>query len=159
MDLRRLSKSVLVLALSLLSGCAAMQTAIEHRNLENSTQLSKSIFLEPIPASQKSIYVSVKNTSDEVVDIQKPLINQLKTQGYRVVQNPKAAHYVLQANILKIGKMSYAASQDALGAGYGAALVGVGTGVSVGALTGSGNAMIGGGLIGGAVSYAADSLV
>ena len=47
--------------------------------------------------------------------------------------NPAKAHYMLQANILKVGKMSVAASQSALGGGYGSALAGAAAGTAVGA--------------------------
>lgn len=159
MIIKPLLQVSLIFAVVFVSGCAAMQTAIEHRHLETNTRLSKTIFLDPVEPSKKTIYLSVKNTSDEELDITCPLTECLVAQGYRVVKDSTKAHYLLQANILKVGKMSQAASQAALGGGYGSALVGLGTGVSVGALTGNGNAMISGGLIGGAVSFAADSLV
>ena len=53
-----------------------------------------------------------------------------------MVGNPSKAHYLLQANILKVGKMSVSASQSALGGGYGSALAGAATGTALGALSG-----------------------
>lgn len=149
----------LVPAALLLTSCAATQTAIEHRNLETSTRLSETIFLDPVSASQKSIYVSVKNTSEETVSVEPELKEVLRTKGYKIVSNPDNAHYWLQANILKVGKMSKSASQSALGGGYGSALAGAGTGAAVGALSGYSNATLAGGLAGGIVGLAADSLV
>lgn len=144
--------------ITLLTGCAATQTAIEHRNLESNTRLSKTIFLDPVAASQKTIFIAVKNTSEEQVDISKQLRQSLTSHGYRVVSNPNQAHYMLQANVLKIGKMSQSASETALGGGYGSALAGAGTGAAIGAF-GNANTMIAGGLAGGLVGLAADSLV
>ena len=149
---------VLGLALGLIS-CAATQTALEHRTLETQTKLSKTIFLEPVSESQKTIYISVKNTSDQTMDINAPLSEALAHNGYHVVKNPRDAHYLLQANILTVGKMSEAASKSALGGGFGSALAGAGTGVALGALTHNSNAMIAGGVGGGLLSLAADSLV
>lgn len=144
---------------ALLASCAATQTMIEHRNLESSTRLSQTVFLEPVAPSQKTIYVAIRNTSDEAIDVTRPLINSLTQKGYKVVNNPANAHYQLQANIVRVAKMSRSASSKALGGGYGSALAGAGVGGAVGALTGNTNAMIGGGLAGAAIGLAADSLV
>lgn len=142
-----------------LTGCAATQTALEHRTLETKTNLSKAVFLDPVATSQKTIFITVKNTSDQMMDINKPLAVALQAEGYRVVKNPNDAHYLLQANIVKVGKMSIAASQTALGGGYGSALAGGVSGAAIGALSGGTNAVIAGGITGGLVGLAADSLV
>ena len=47
----------------LLSGCAAMQTALEHKDLEASSQLSKTVFLDEQPDYKKLVYVNIKNTN------------------------------------------------------------------------------------------------
>ena len=146
-------------SIALLASCAATQTAIEHHSLEASTQLSETVFLDPVAPSQKTIFLAVKNTAEESIDIARPLAQALSQHGYRVVSNPTAAHYMLQANILKIAKMSRSASQNALGGGYGSALAGAGAGVAVGALAGSSNSMLAGGIAGGLIGLAADSLV
>jgi outer membrane lipoprotein SlyB len=146
-------------AMVLLVSCAATSTIIEHHNLETNTKLSQTIFLDPVSPSQKTIFIAVKNTSQESLSIDNSLKEALIEHGYKVVTNPEKAHYMLQTNILKLGKMSASASQSALGGGYGSALMGAGTGVALGALTGSSNAMIGGGLAGGVIGLAADSLV
>ncbi len=78
---------------------------------------------------------------------------------YTVVNNPSSAHYLLQANVLKVGKMSVAASQSALGGGYGSVIAGAVAGTAAGSLTQTGTGMIAGGLTGGLVGLAADSLV
>lgn len=146
-------------AVVLLSGCAATQTALEHRSLETKTSLSKTIFLDPVAEGQKTIFVVVKNTSDQTMNVSTALKNALHDQGYRIVQNPSQAHYLLQANILKVGKMSLAASQAALGGGYGSALAGTVAGAGLGSLSGTSNGVLAGGIAGGLVGLAADSLV
>jgi outer membrane lipoprotein SlyB len=146
-------------SLLLLTSCAATQMAIEHRNLETQTRLSKTIFLEPVENSQKTIFISVKNTSDQTLDLNGSLKDAFRAKGYRVVNSPDSAHYLLQANILTVSKMSQAASHEALGGGFGSALAGGAAGAGLGALTGNSNAMIGGGIAGGLVGLAADSLV
>lgn len=154
--IRHLAIAVSVMALA---SCAATQTAFEHNKLETNTRLSNTIFLDPTSNAPKTIYISSKNTSEQAMDINKPLANALSAKGYRIVTNPQNAHYLLQANILQVGKMSISASQSALGGGYGSVLAGAGTGVAIGALTGHGNNMLAGGLVGGVISLAADSLV
>lgn len=156
---KMISKSLLVGAVVVLTGCAATQTALEHRSLQVSTKQSETIFLDPVSSAQKTVYVSVKNTSDEDVDIAPQLKTALSSHGYKVINNPNSAHYLLQANVLKIGKMSVAASQSALGGGYGSAIAGAVAGTAAGSLTASSTGMIAGGLAGGVIGLAADSLV
>ncbi|HBD9439215.1 TPA: complement resistance protein TraT [Legionella pneumophila] len=142
-----------------LCSCAATQTAIEHGKLSTSTKMSETIFLDPVPSRQKTVYLSVKNTSDQNINFSRPLAEALESHGYKVVKNPGSAHYLVQANVLKVGKMSRGASEAAIGSGFGSTLAGVGTGVAVGSLTNSSNAMIAGGLAGGLASVAADALI
>ncbi|MFT4058925.1 MAG: complement resistance protein TraT [Legionella sp.] len=149
----------LVASSIMLTGCAATQTALEHSSLQVSTKQSDTIFLEPISSKQKTIYLSIKNTSDEEININEALKNSLIGKEYQVVSNPEKGHYLVQANILKIGKMSVAASQSALGGGYGSAIAGAVAGTAAGSFTQSSAGMIAGGLAGGVIGLAADSLV
>ena len=154
-----ISNFLLAGTIAVLTGCAATQTALEHRTLEVSTKQSETIFLDPVSNAQKTVYVSVKNTSDEELNIAPQLKPALIVHGYKVVNNPNSAHYILQANVLKVGKMSVAASQSALGGGYGSAIAGAVAGTAAGSLTQSSTGMIAGGLAGGVIGLAADSLV
>ena len=156
---KMISKSLLVGAVVVLTGCAATQTALEHRSLQVSTKQSETIFLDPVSNAQKTVYVSVKNTSDEEIDIAPQLKTALSSHGYKVINNQNSAHYLLQANVLKVGKMSVAASQSALGGGYGSAIAGAVAGTAAGSFTQSSTGMIAGGLAGGVIGMAADSLV
>lgn len=156
---KMISKALLVSAVAVLTGCAATQTALEHGSLQVSTKQSETIFLDPVSNAQKTVYVSVKNTSDEEIDIAPQLKTALSSHGYKVINNPNSAHYLLQANVLKVGKMSVAASQSALGGGYGSAIAGAVAGTAAGSLTASSTGMIAGGLAGGVIGLAADSLV
>lgn len=143
----------------MLMSCAATQTALEHGSLQVSTKQSETIFLDPVSNTQKTVYVSVKNTSDEEIDIAPQLKASLNAHGYKVVNHPNSAHYLLQTNVLKVGKMSVAASQSALGGGYGSAIAGAVAGTAAGSFTNSSTGMIAGGLAGGVIGLAADSLV
>ncbi|RUR14101.1 complement resistance protein TraT [Legionella sp. km772] len=155
----QITQILLVGAVTVLTGCAATQTAIEHGSLEVSTKQSETVFLDPVSQDKKTVFVSVKNTSDEELNIVPQLKTALNSHGYKVVNNPSSAHYMLQANILKVGKMSLAASQTALGGGYGSAIAGAVAGTAAGSFTNSSTGMIAGGLAGGVIGLAADSLV
>jgi hypothetical protein len=146
-------------AVALLASCAATQVAMEHHHLDVSTKQSETIFLDPVSASQKTVFLSVKNTSDQALDITPQLRTALINHGYRVVKDAGHAHYLVQANILQIGKMSVAASQTALGGGYGSAVAGGIAGAAAGSFTHQTSGIIAGGIAGGVIGLAADSLV
>ncbi len=151
--------TMLSASIALLSACAATQTMIEHGSLDTKTNLSKTIFLDPVPKSEKSIYLSVKNTSDQEIHINQKLANAFKAKGYVVTHDPSHAHYMLQANILKVGKMSKAASESALGGGYGSAIAGAAAGTALGAFANNSSAMLAGGVAGGLAGMAMDAVV
>ncbi|HGJ5918107.1 complement resistance protein TraT, partial [Arsenophonus nasoniae] len=75
-----------------LTGCNAVSTAVKKRNLEVKTQMSETIWLDP--ASQKTVYLQIKNTSDKDMSNLAGLIKQaVEAKGYMVVNNPNAAYY------------------------------------------------------------------
>ncbi len=155
----RKSRLVIVLGASVvLSGCAATQTALAHRNLEVSSRMSETIFLDPVTERQRTIYVQVRNTSDQPLNtthIAQELSQALLAKGYQMVA-PDQAHYVLQANVLAIGKMDEAAAQSALQAGFGGALMGMTLASTAHA---SLRAVAGGAMAGGLGEMLADTLV
>ncbi|MBU2760278.1 complement resistance protein TraT, partial [Acidithiobacillus sulfurivorans] len=107
-----------------LSGCAAAQLALTHKDLQVQTKMSNTIFVPPVSPSKQTVYVQFKNTADQSLDV--PALTQeldarLESQGYQVVPYTQA-HYLLQINVLSIGKMSPSAAQSALGGGYGGVL-------------------------------------
>lgn len=115
--------SSLVAAALLLQGCAATQLAITKGDLDVQTKMSATIFLDPVGPEQRTVYVQIRNTSDNQGFNMTPLVvAKLKEKGYRVVDDPNAAKYFLQANVLYVGKSSSTASQEAFGNGYGGAL-------------------------------------
>lgn len=156
---KTLKYTTMAASITLLVSCAATQTAIEHHTLETQTKLSKTIFLDPVPASQKTMFIVVKNTSDQTIDVSQSLNVAFQAQGYKVVNSPSMAHYLLQVNILSVGKMSKSAAQSALGGGFGSALAGGVNGAAVGSLSGNSNVALAGGLVGGVAGLVADSLV
>ncbi|MHB1630652.1 MAG: complement resistance protein TraT [Acidithiobacillus sp.] len=141
-----------------LSGCAAAQLGLTHQNLAVQTKMSNTIFVPPAPSAEQTVYVQFKNTADHSLDV--PQLTQeldarMESQGYRVVPYSQA-HYLLQINVLSIGKMSPSAAQESLTGGYGGALAGAAAGGLIGqSYVGAGV----GGLVGGIGGLVADSLV
>tara|TARA_R110001583_G_scaffold171331_1_gene324879 strand:+ start:274 stop:1008 length:735 start_codon:yes stop_codon:yes gene_type:complete len=138
------------------AGCASVNTAIEKRNLQTSTQLSETIFLDPVGSAQKTLFIQIKNTSDQQgLSIEGDIKNIIAQKGYTILENPEDAHYLLQASILKSGKSTPQETAGYLGAGFGGAIIGG----MAGAYSGSGRSAIGGGLIGAAVGVVGNALV
>ena len=145
----------------LLAGCAATQTMISKRNLDVQSKMSNTVFLNPVEDSQKSVYVQVKNTSDKSnFNIDGKIKRALESKGYRIATNLKNAHYLLQANILQIGKADPSAAEKTLLGGYGSNIQAVAAGATFGALAGRNpGGMIAGGLMGGIFDTVANAAV
>lgn len=153
-----LKLSSVFMLVSLLTGCAAIGTAVEHRNLQTQTFMSNSVFLNPVPYQERTIFVQVRNTSDQYgFDIRSMLTDNLINRGYRVVYNPGIAHYVLQVQILNVGRFSKTAARNIFGTPYGGALEGAAAGAAIGAATGSN--IWAGGLVGAVGGTVVDNLV
>ena len=152
-------------AIAMLSGCAATQVAIAKRDLDVQTKMSATIFLDPVAPEEKTVFVQVRNTSDKQdLDIAPDVINAMQAKGYTVVSDPKLAKFYLQANVLQVGKTSPTAIQSQLVNGYGASFGGAVTGMAIAGAAGGrggacGNALLAGGLIGGAAELISGSLV
>lgn len=149
--------SVLIFTASL-SGCAAMQVAISHRNLDVQTKMSDSIFLNPVDNSMHTAYVQLKETADKDLNlssIKQQIVDNLSKKGYKIV-SPSKAHYWIQANILQIGKTDPAAAEKMLANGYGGALAGAAIG---GVTSESYGGVVAGGIIGGITETVANSMV
>lgn len=145
------------------SGCAATMTALEKKDLSVQTRMSDTIFLEPVPQDRKSVYLDIKNTSDQEIDLS-ALRSQIESRGYRIESNPDRALMWYQINVLYAGQCDEPALKRWIGAGYGGPLIGTG----VGALAGYGfgrspgrvvGGALGGMLIGGIAEAVAGTLV
>lgn len=157
-----------VALLGLLSGCAATRTSIAKKDLDVQTKMSEAVFLDPVAPAQRTVFVQVRNTSDKPnFDIGPSVRSAILAKGYQVTDNPELAHYKLQAQVLSVSKSSPTAAEAALNDGFGATIIGAGTGAISGAVIGGiaggrSGAAIGagvGGLLGGVISTVADSAV
>lgn len=147
---------IAVLIIASVSGCSAIQTSVKKRNLDVQTQMSETIFLDPVSHSEKTVYLQLKNTSDkQEIDVKSELVSKLKAKGYRVINDPSQATYWVQANILKVGKSDLKEAKNIITGGFGSAI----TGAFIGSQFGGGNGAIGLGLLGAAAGFIGDSLV
>lgn len=153
-----------VLAASLLlSGCAATHVAIAKRDLDVQTKMSATVFLDPVAASERTVLVQLRNTSDkEAFDMEPVIAGALAAKGYKVVTDPSQAQYLLQANVLYVGKSDPTAAQAMLGQGYGVMSGWGGAALGGGAafaLGGDGRTAVGVAVLGGLVETVANAAV
>lgn len=95
--------SMLVLSLSVV-GCGATHTAINKRELSVSTEMTDSIFLDPLPENKRKVFVEVRNTSDKPqLSIEPQVKFAIADKGFEIVKDPNKAYYIVQANVLKVG--------------------------------------------------------
>lgn len=142
------------------NGCSAMNTAIKKKDLDVQTKMSETVFLEPVSPDKKIVYFDIRNTSDKEINIESSVETAFINRGYKVTKDPKEATYMLQGNILKVGKSDLRESQAFLGSGFGAGMTGAATGVAAAYALGGGNrSMAGVGLAGAALGFVGDALV
>lgn len=88
---------------SLLSGCSGTYTRMAKSDMDIKTNMTKTIWLTPTNPADTKIFVQARNTSDNknFSDIGKYVKFALEEKGYQITNNPKAATFVLQVNVLK----------------------------------------------------------
>lgn len=146
---------ILLIAAVSFFGCAATQRMIDYSSMKTDVAMGESIFLTP--SDTKTILVQVKNTSSNqnITSVFEPIVLAgLQSRGYKVVQKPSEAAYLLQTNIRYIGewKQGMDFSGTLTGAGLGAL---AGLGLSSPNHYGSG--ALAGGIIGSVVGFVADA--
>ena len=166
---RNVAVSLILAALvTLMTGCAAVHTSIAKRNLDVQTRMSDAVFLDPVSPDKRTVFIQVRNTSDKPnFDIEGPIRSAISAKGYRVLDDPEAAHFKLQAQILSVSKASVTAAESALQGGYGAPLTGILAGATAGVATGgstqnmavAGVAGVAGAIVGGLVETVVNAAV
>jgi outer membrane lipoprotein SlyB len=161
MELKNIAKSLLIAGMFSMvaiqfTGCGAAHTAIKKRNLDVQTKMSETIFLEPTEPDKKVIFVDVRNTSDKEIAVKDIITNALISRGYTITTSPQKAYFMLQVNVLQVGKTDLREAQSALEGGFGGAVLGATAGY---AMHNSNSNAAAGGLIGAAVGVVADALV
>jgi hypothetical protein len=108
------------------------------------TKASESIFLEPVSPAKRIIFISVRNTSDKDLNIKSRIMERLSDSGYLITDDPDYAYFMLQANVLKVGRDNLEATDSYLEAGFSGAAIGAAVssesdntkGIVIGALVG-----------------------
>lgn len=130
----KLLKNVfLLLFVCVCFGCAAAQIALEKKDLKVETKMSATIFLDLDKQKEKTVFVDIKNTSDKEIDIKPLILGKLQARGYKIVPTPVEAHYILQGNILYVGKADPSAIRASIHGGYGGSVL---AGAAAGAMIG-----------------------
>ncbi len=140
------------LSLFVISGCGAIHTSVAKKELDVQTKMSETIFLDPVPASKRVVYVRVRNTSDKPnLAVEQAIKQGIANHGYRITDNPDEAQYWLQANVLKAGKADRRADKS----GTSGAL----TGAAIGSTMGQGDGKVGMAVAGALLSTMIDASV
>lgn len=136
--------------IALLSGCSGTYTRMANSDLEITTNMNKTIWLNPTVPENTKIFVQVRNTSDNqnFNDLNGYITRALEYKGYLITTNPANANFVLQANVVRAISINRSSAMDAqndaviAGTGVGLAvankndgLAGVGAGLAAGLAT------------------------
>ena len=152
--------TALMISLSL-AGCAATGVAISKRNLDVQTKMSESIFMDPAAPQNMVLLVQIRNTSDKPdFTIQSAVESSLAARGWKLTRNPDEAQFMLQVNILQVGKADKTAAEAMLGRGYGSEAVALaGAGAMYAAGSDNGRHIVGGGVALGVADFVAGQMV
>jgi hypothetical protein len=156
---------ILAALVVVLTGCAAVHTSIAKRHLDVQTRMSDAVFLDPVSPDKRTVFVQVRNTSDKPnFELEGPVRSAISAKGYQVLDDPEAAHFMLQAQILSVSRASVTAAESALQGGYGAPLTGLLAGATAGVATGGSSqnmavAGVAGAVVGGLVETVVNAAV
>lgn len=154
---------ILIIAYSsviMLEGCNASRNLMEHSSLKTETKMSSTIFLDPVSTQQKTVLLQIRNTSERANFNPKDRIaSKLTNSGYKITDDPSKAHYLLQANILKVGEAKPDDVRNALLGGYEAPIQGAAIGAMAGLYSNNHVSPLTGGLAGAAIGMVADSMI
>ena len=142
--------SLTIASILLLNGCSAIDKSIKHGTLDVQTKMSETVFLDPVADNKRTVVLQIRNTSDKKdLDIVSEIKTAIEDKGYKTVTDPNKANFMIQANILQVGKSTQEDPFSSLTSGYGGALAGgtVGSLVS-NDYAGAGIGTLAGGLIG-----------
>ncbi|WP_295873027.1 complement resistance protein TraT [uncultured Zhongshania sp.] len=151
-----------LLALSLLTGCAATSVALGKKDLEVQTKTSTSVFVDPVSRDKRSVYLDVRSG---VMEFDRNAFSRVikdqfaaSDKGYRIVDDPDQAHFQMLVYVLNLEEANLSAAHSALQEGYvgGGEVV---AGGAVGAVIGANRGHTWGGAALGAVAASGMSMV
>jgi len=121
---RSLSAIALIFLIFQLTACGAIHTSVKKKDLDVQTKMTDTIFLEPVAPAKRIIFVDIRNTSDKELNVEDMVIANMQSSGFVITDDPTEANYMLQANILQVGKSDSSSASDAFEAGFGGAVAG-----------------------------------
>ena len=117
--------SLTIASILLLNGCSAIDKSIKHGTLDVQTKMSETVFLDPVADNKRTVVLQIRNTSDKKdLDIISEIKTAIEDKGYKIVTDPNKANFMIQANILQVGKSTQEDPFSSLTSGYGGALAG-----------------------------------
>ena len=120
--------------------------------------MSQSVFIDPVKKELRTVFISSKNTSGQPINLEQSLSNELQAKkGYKIVDDPDEATYILMVNVLYCDKKQ---ENNVAGAALGAGAVGAG--VSAYNNGGAGQAIgvgLGAAVIGGLIGKATEDTI
>jgi len=146
---------LVLVALIVLSGCAGTIKAIENTGMTTKVKMSDAVMLDPMNLEKnRSIYVRVANTSEmQELAFAQMLKDQLTSKGFKIVQNPSEAGYMIQAQVLYMSHVKDGSmTADAAAAGGAGGML-FGSSIGSGFRGNAGASLVGGiiGSVGGAL--------
>ncbi len=159
-----LSPVLVVSTLIILSGCAAVNTAVGKRNLDVQTKTSTAIFVDPVAPTKRTVYAEIRSS---VMEFDRKAFTQNIRQefaangnGYKLVDDPEQAQYHMNVFITSLEKASPTAAELALKQGYSDVGAGAMAGAVVGGSRGgTATSLVGGGMLGALGTTAANAFV
>jgi hypothetical protein len=152
---RRLGLFLLLPICLLLWGCHAVHAGITKRELRVDTRVSQTIFIEPLPESQKIVYVDANFVGNNASAFQHQLMARLRSKGYKVTHDVRLANYIIKSNAVRYGRFEHPGEENRiLMRGFGGAV----TGAIVGSLiTDDAKGAVVGGLVGSIVNMSVEN--
>ena len=154
---------VLTAVVLVLGGCAATQTMIAKKDLDVQSRTSTAIFVDPVSKERRTIYLDIKSG---VMEFDRRKFKQFVTEqftqandkGYRIIDDPDEAQFLMVVYVLNLEKASPTAAQAALGQGYQGGAIAAGAAVGGAATRSWGGAAVGG-VVGGAAELISGAAV
>lgn len=113
--IKKIGLSVVAFSL-LMTGCATSE-------LQTSSKMTQSVFINPVAKDKRLIFVASKNTSGQNINLERTIYSELQAKGYTIVDDPDRATYVLMMNVLYCDRKQ---ENNAVGAGVAAGAAGAG---------------------------------
>ena len=126
--------SVIILGSMTLAGCAASRMMIRYGNLNTQTEMSESVFLELRSDLPKTVCISEASTAGRELTIRPTLDRQLTESGYKLVDAPDEATYIIQINHLRLAESELTGTMTVNDAIEAAFMAGAGAALATGIL-------------------------